>query len=400
VTKPVYAKTSVGEVCNDVAPGPMNTFSAVADLNGDGRPDIVLCGRNGRMVWLENRGGATGWWPEHLIDVIDGMECGGSPYDLTGDGLPDVINGGDYQRSEIYWWRNPGAAAQPGQPWVRRVIASTGATQFHDTLIADVTGDGRPALIFTNQLALGGTTIFRVPLPTDPTASPWPGLEVIASAASVPNPLNPHRSDGRQPEEGLAAGDLDGDGVNELVCGTHWYKYVDGAWQAHPFASQDPLTGYLCTKIAVGDVDGDGRNEIVLAEGDPCVYGKTQGGKLAWFKPGEDITALWGEHVIEDGLLDAHTLQLADLCGNGWLDILTGEVGMADPITDTYLVRPPRLMIYENGQGRFTRHILDEGTGIHEAVLADMAGKGAALDIVGKPLHGPEKWHVHVYCRR
>jgi len=26
----------------------------------------------------------------------------------------------------------------------------------------------------------------------------------------------------------------------------------------------------------------------------------------------------------------------------------------------------------------------------------DMRGKGV-LDLVGKPLHGPEKWNVHVY---
>jgi hypothetical protein len=205
---------------------------------------------------------------------------------------------------------------------------------------------------------------------------------------------NPFRKEGVQPEEGLAIGDLDGDGRNELVCGTHWYKYAGAGrpWESHQFAS-----GLITTKVAIGDLDGDGRNEIVLAEGDPCVCGKAQGGKLAWYKPRGEITAMWEEHVLEDGLLDAHSLQLGDLCGNGRLDILVGEVGVADRQTDQYLIRPPRLMIYENdGHAHFTRHIIDEGTGIHDAVLADMRGAGA-LDIVGKPLHGAEKWKVHVY---
>ncbi len=43
-------------------------------------------------------------------------------------------------------------------------------------------------------------------------------------------------------------------------------------------------------------------------------------------------------------------------------------------------------MIYENdGRGIFTRHIIDEGTGTHEAILVDLRQTGH-LDILGKPL--------------
>ena len=73
---------------------------------------------------------------------------------------------------------------------------------------------------------------------------------------------------------------------------------------------------------------------------------------------------------------------------------------MADRETDDYIVRPPRLIVYENdGRGTFTRHVVDEGTGIHDAVLVDVRNRGV-LDIVGKPLHGPEKWKVQVYYNR
>lgn len=78
--------------------------------------------------------------------------------------------------------------------------------------------DGRRSLIFTNQHGPGGTTIFHIPLPDDPYITPWPGIEVIAAGVSEPNPF---RQSGMQPEEGLALGDIDGDGKNELVCGTH-----------------------------------------------------------------------------------------------------------------------------------------------------------------------------------
>jgi hypothetical protein len=388
--KPSFQKFVIGVVENPTQPGAMNTFSAVGDVNGDGLPDVVVCGRHGRMVWLENPGKITGNWNIHLIDETDKMECGGSLWDLTGNGLKDVINGSEGSFDEMYWWENPGRA---DARWMKRLIAKTGHKQMHDTIIGDVTGDGKSSLIFTNQG--GGTFVYRVELPANPRQSPWPDLEVIASEKRVPNAKNPWNPEGYQPEEGLAIGDLDGDGVNELVCGTHWYKRVGpGKWECHQFA---PPT-YLSTKCAVADIDGDGKNEILLTEGDPVVYGKKEGGKFSWFKPGVALEDLWEEHVIEDGLLDAHSLQVGDILGNGKLDVMIGEIGVGGKNMEGYPTHPPRILVFENdGRANFTRHVVDEGTGIHDAVLVDMWKRGK-LDIVGKPLNGPEKWQVHVYA--
>jgi len=389
---PSFTKKVIGTVVNPTGPGAMNTFATAGDMNSDGWMDVVVCGRNGKMVWLENRGPGRPW-VEHWIDEVSKMECGGSLIDLTGNGYLDIINGSEAGHDEIYWWENPG----PGKTgrWTRHLIAKTGLRQFHDTLVADVTNDGGLSLVFTNQI--GGTNIYCVPIPSDPYLSPWPGLELIAEKMFEPNPDQRWNPEKIQPEEGLAVGDIDGDGKVELVCGTHWYKYTGDpcqAWAKHRFTS-----GYLTTKVAIADVDGDGRQEILLSEGDPVIYGRKAGGRLAWFKPGAEITALWREHVIEDGLLDAHTLQAADLCGNGRMDLLVGEIGEAGE-DDRYITHPPRLMIYENlGRGEFKRHILDEGTGIHDGLLADFDNRGV-LDIFGKPLHGPEKWNIHIYFRQ
>lgn len=379
MAKPSFTRCVIGELDNSAYGCDMNTFLTVGDLNRNGRPDVVLSGRDGQMAWFENTGEPR-TWKRHLIGMTSHQECGGVIHDLTGDGWPDIIIGGDWRSDEVAWWENPGAAASAPNPpaWTRRVVARTSKNQFHDELIGDITGDGRISLVFWNQKA---GSLNWVPLPADPRQSPWPEIQTIAA----------NMKEKGQPEEGLAIADIDGDGKPELIAGTHWYKYTGRAgqqWEQYKYAKD-----YITTVIAVGDIDGDGKPEIVISEGDACIYGYPQGGKLGWFKPGANVHDLWVEHRLEEHLLDPHSLQLGSLCDTGHLDILVGEIGKRE----TLLQQKPRLMIYENdGKANFTQHVIDEGTGTHHARLADLRKKGV-LDIVSRPLHGPEKWKLFAW---
>lgn len=360
-----FSRKAIGEVVNPEGNGAMNLLCLVGDINNDGFNDVVIAPRNGKLVWFENNGTKEGW-EKHLIDEIENLEAGGVLYDLTGNGYLDLIIGGDYKSDELSWWENPG----PGQGrWKKRLIYKTGATQFHDQIIGDITGDGKNSLVFWNQ---NGKTLYRVPLPEDPGVSPWPDVEEIATGYS---------------EEGLAIADIDNDGQNELISGMRWYKYQkDGKWEINKFADD-----YVSTRVAVGDLNSDGQKEIVLAEGDAHLFDKPEGGKLAWFSPGENIREMWEEHILGEKMLDPHSMQLGNLSGNGNLDLFVGEMGIPDDS------RIPRIMVFENdGDANFTRHIIDDEVSTHEAKLGDMQNKGV-LDIVGKPLFEPEQWKVHIW---
>ena len=367
---PRFRRAVIGELNNDGGNSAMNTLFNVADLNRDGRPDIFTSGRDGQMAWFENR--ADGSWARHIVARVSHQECGGLAHDFDGDGWPDIVNGGDYRSDELTWWRNPGPK---GGEWDRHTIARTGANQFHDELIGDVTGDGKQSLVFWNE---GAAALSVVPLPKDPTVTPWPGIQAIGR----------DRKEKGQPEEGLTIHDIDGDGRNEIVAGTWWYKFSNGKWESHKYASD-----YITTVIAVGDIDGDGRPEVVLSEGDACIYGYPKGGKLGWFKPGADIRSPWKEHRIDENLLDPHSVQLGRICGSGHPDLVVGEIGKKETLER----EPPRLLLYENdGKGRFTRHVIEQGIGTHHARLADFRGTGR-LDIASRPLHGPDKWKIFVW---
>jgi hypothetical protein len=372
-----FEKSTIGTLPNDFGPAPMNTFLAVGDVNGDGWEDVVLSGRDGTMVWFEQPADATTAWIRHTIDpAIKRLECGGIVADLTSAGRGDIICGGDWRSDELAWWENPGPR---DVPWIRRIIAKTGANQYHDERIGRVTVDGERSLVFWNQ---GDGSLYRVPIPADPRISPWPGIERIATGMRVAG----------LPEEGLAIVDLDGDGRGEIIAGTHWYKHRGGGrWDRHRYVEEG--MGYITTVIAAGDIDGDGLAEIVLAEGDACIYGRPDGGRVAIFRRGTDVREPWQETVLAERMLDPHSVVLADL-GRGVLDLVVGEIG----VKEKYSEQPPRMMWFANdGRGNFAGpRDFDIGTGSHHARMIRL-GAGRRPAIVSRPLHGPEKWDLHLF---
>jgi hypothetical protein len=90
-------------------------FEAVAaDLDGDGDLDVVATswGSNGRLVWFENPGDPRGQWKMHVLKENWPRANQVIVADLDGDGRPDIAAVAERGANELRWWRNEGRQKQ------------------------------------------------------------------------------------------------------------------------------------------------------------------------------------------------------------------------------------------------------------------------------------------------
>ncbi len=368
---PRVAWTHLSSATGDLpVPGPstQQTGALVTDLDGDGVKDFVLSFRQVAPALVGYRRAAKGWDRVVIEPDFLTVEAGGAAFDIDGDGDVDLVFGGDWQSADVWWWENPGPRAATNGRWTRRLVKTGGATQHHDQLFGDFLGTGHAQLAFWNQNA---KAILLAPIPADPKATaPWPSRTIFSGAAGEPGGLYP---------EGLASADIDGDGRVDLLAGNAWFTVEDGVFHPVRVAS-------LGGRIAAGQLVEGGRPEIVIAPGDGT-------GPLRWYSCAGDPTdaAAWtGHDLVGRDVVHGHSLALGDVDGDGHLDVFAAEMAKWKE-SATAPDNPDAMawMFYGDGAGHFTATGFARGIDFHEARLADLDGDGR-LDVLDKPYN----WHA------
>jgi hypothetical protein len=316
-----------------VAVGPMAQKVLVADMNGDGHPDLVLtCGGTTRdrpdpgkgfvaVLLGDGRGGFRAGQPPVPIGM-GGLKA--AVGDLTGDRRPDlVVIAHDSDAVTVLLQDDRGrfdAARKRTVP-----AGQGGPPHTHDVAVADVSGDGRLDVLTTNE--------------DDGTVSVLLGDGAGGFRPAKGSPV----AAGRHPYEGLSIGDLNGDTKPDVVVPNILGKAVtvllgDGAGGFAAAPGSPVAVGDRPGFVALGDLDGDGKPDVVVTHDDDPVVHVLRGDGRGGFKPtaGSPVVlkeTVWGAAIADldaDGKPD---LVLGGKAGHALVLMGDGAGGLAkDPV--------------------------------------------------------------------
>jgi hypothetical protein len=200
--------------------------TVLADVDGDGRRELVYVG-GGYMCYAKpDPANPTGKWVVHQVSEHGPWPAHGvGAGDINGDGRVDIV--GAYG-----WWEQP-AQNGPDMKWKYHPapFGKWGRTSAGGSKIAvyDINGDGLPDVITTMQ------------------AHGW-GISWFEQKRSASGEISfvPHQVMGRLPSESAGGvvftephastvADVDGDGIPDFVVGKRYWSHLDDFYDPDPY---------------------------------------------------------------------------------------------------------------------------------------------------------------------
>lgn len=361
-------------------------FAAAADLDGDGRPELIvsMLGQatgypprlgQGRVV-IYTRGATLDDWTAR--DLVPEVRFPNRPLvtDVDGDGDLDIVVPSGFLLCPLFGLGDCGALRwyeHDGSDWRAHTIVENSALFYHGVVLADLDRDGRKDLVTVGESRVMGA-------PDRAETHLHRGSDDGDRFAKTPVVLSPGL--GSFP----AVADLDGDGDLDIASAEYfvpgesfaWLEQQrDGSFLRHVI---DNSSGPSIQLTLVDDLFGDGRR-IAVGTNHVNTQSETpdaQPSTVLALWPGAAPTAPWNRAVLSDaivsaptgpggGLADAPgTFGVGDIDGDGDRDLLVA--GDGDPrVFWLEQVRP----------GHFATHVLEDTlTQAGGVLVVDLDGDG------------------------
>jgi hypothetical protein len=352
----------VHEIANDLAGG----YQVIPiDMNHDGKIDLLaLPSGMPQLVWFENP-----TWERHVIATDLPRMVNMAAADLDGDGIPEIVVARDFAmlskdgEGRITLLKHNG---DPREPWTHTDIDKVPTA--HRLRFVDADGNGKKILVLTPLTPEGATS----------TESHGPNRVLFYDPADWKRQFIDENVDGLQ--HGITIDDWDHDGREETFIsgftGVHMYKRgKDGKWTNTVITTgdPDPWPKSGTSDVAIGHLG----KEMFIAANEPW-----HGNEIVWYRK---KGAAWNRELIDDSLVDGHTVVTGDFNGNKHDQIVAG-----------FRRAPQRVYIYHYDGKKWNRTTLDEGIAAATCAVADLNGDGRPdIACIGMATHNL-RWYENL----
>ncbi|TRX37771.1 FG-GAP-like repeat-containing protein [Flavobacterium restrictum] len=371
---PVYTPSKTGITVSDFSVKTDFTTSyhpnsvAIGDLDGDGKPDLVVANSEGNTISIFRNTTTSGSVSSGSFDTKVDFATASYPLsirigDLNGDGKPELVVTNQESNTVSVFRNTTTTGAITTSSFDAKVDFATGSGLAF-AAIGDLDGDGKPEIVVANNLSnsisvFRNTTTSNAAITTASFASkvdfpvasfPYTvaiadldgdgkadiavsGVDSVSVLRNTPtigtitaNSFEPRVDyfDSNLQSQSIAIGDLDADGKSDIVA-TSLYGNVfvyrntatAGTITASSFAPKVTFaTTYNTWSVAIGDLDADGKPDLALANADGFVS------VLRNTTTTGDITSSSFASKVDFAIgINAHSVAIADLDADGKPDL-------------------------------------------------------------------------------